>query len=63
MTDSISKKRLENQLEIIIHQKQELVANVNAAEGAIQVLQYLISQLNSDNMEKDGDDVPSKSSD
>ncbi len=54
--DVMTREQLENQLDIMQNQNNELVANLNANTGAIQMLQYLLSQLNSN---EEGNDIPS----
>lgn len=43
MADTLTREQLENQLDIMKHQQRELVAEVNMNNGAIQMLQYLLS--------------------
>ena len=59
MSKTVDKEQLQNQIDIMVHQhgnivaqieqlkqqQQMAVANANAAEGAIQVLKYLISTI------------------
>ena len=45
MTEGLTKEQLENQLDIMKSQQQELAASINMNNGAIQMLQYLLSQF------------------
>ncbi len=54
--DTMTREQLENQLDIMQHQRNELVtrqnqavADLNANGGAIQMCEYLLTQMNNQN--------------